>query len=296
MRRLAINSADAFILVYSVDNPKSFDELEELRQTILMEREQAYLEQASASIVNGKQNDQTIGPIKAMGIASPYNECFSANSSTSSILVSLNNSQTHSINSNTNSLSSYCNNQSHNYQSLGVNNKQPDDSQQQTQKIQRPDVSPSRHWSLASLFSSQQQQNTFSHSSLGSSLSSSNHSVCSSADNSRRSSISAAEAALRTRRTRYPPMVVVANKHDLPIEKHLVNSDAKQAQVVIDWNNGFVRASAALNWNVDDIFQQVLKQAKQPPTLSEAIVSKRRKSLPPKLPNNTIAMNHVMNH
>jgi len=79
-------------------------------------------------------------------------------------------------------------------------------------------------------------------------------------------------------------MVIVANKYDLPKERHLVNSDEIEALSVIDWNNGFVRASAALNWNIDEIFQQVLKQAKQPPTLTEAIVSKRRKSLPPKLP------------
>jgi translation elongation factor EF-4 len=80
-------------------------------------------------------------------------------------------------------------------------------------------------------------------------------------------------------------MVVVANKHDLPDDKHLVNSDEIEALAVIDWNNGFVRASAALNWNIDEIFQQVLIQARQPPTLAEAIVSKRCKSLPPKLPH-----------
>lgn len=78
-------------------------------------------------------------------------------------------------------------------------------------------------------------------------------------------------------------MVIVANKHDLPEERHLVNSDEIEALTVIDWNNGFVRASAALNLNISEIFQEVLRQARQPPTLTEAIVSKRRKSLPPKL-------------
>lgn len=258
MKRLAINSADAFILVYSVDEPKSFEELEQLRQTILMEREQAYLE-ASASL--NTPNNINITTVRHTS----NGDCSSVASSTGSMLANTSQSQT-------------C---------------PPSTINVDQQAAQKPEVSPSRHWSLSSLFSSQQQQTTLSSSSLGSSLSSSNHSVCSSAESSRRSSISAAEAALKTRRTRYPPMVIVANKHDLPMEQHLVNSDAKDAQVVIDWCNGFVRASAALNWNIDEIFQQVLKQAKQPPTLSEAIVSKRRKSLPPKLPSTG---NNVVNH
>lgn len=251
MRRLAINSGDAFILVYSVDNPQSFDDLEQLRQTILDEREQAYLE-ASASVT-------------------------SDNSSTSGL-------------ASTNNCSS----------SYGSNHLQtpPSDS-----SAARDNLSP-RHWSLASIFNThhhnhhhqqQHQQNTgclsnpTHHSSLSSSMCSS--SCSSSAENSRRSSISAAEAALKTRRTRRPPMVIVANKHDLPAEQHLVNSDEIEALAVIDWNNGFVRASAAMNLNIDEIFQQVLKQAKQPPTLTEAIVSKRRKSLPPKLPNSSTNYN-----
>lgn len=49
MRQLAINSGDAFVLVFSVDNIKSFNELEQLRQTILDEREQAYLEATISS-------------------------------------------------------------------------------------------------------------------------------------------------------------------------------------------------------------------------------------------------------
>lgn len=80
-------------------------------------------------------------------------------------------------------------------------------------------------------------------------------------------------------------MVIVANKCDLPKERHLVNSDDAEALAVIDWNNGFVRTSAALNWNINQVFQQVLKQARQPPTLGEAMLSKRRKSLPQRLPD-----------
>lgn len=284
MRKLAINSGDAFILVYSVDDPQSFDDLEQLRQTILDEREQAYLE-ASASI--------------------------SSTDSASSGLASCSNSH-----------SGACGTSS---QSSGLTTPATNTSQNHLPAaMDQPtgrDISPARHWSLASLFNvghhhhnSQhnsdahhhnnhqqrggQQQQPYHHHAIhqyshttNNSLSSS---VCSSTcsltnDSSRRSSISAAEAALKTRRTRHPPMVIVANKHDLPEEQHLVDSDEIEALAVIDWNNGFIRASAALNYNINEIFQQVLRQAKQPPTLAEAIISKRRKSLPPKLPTSMSA-------
>lgn len=269
MRKLAINSGDAFILVYSVDNPQSFDDLEQLRQTILAEREQAYLE-ACASI--------------------------SSTDSASSGLASCSISGGGGISSQSSGLTTPATNTSHNHLPAVVEQL----------------ASRERHWSLASLFNvghnhnhsqnassdcdprlqhaqALQFSNTTPHSrtSLSSSICSSTCSLTN--DNSRRSSISAAEAALKTRRTRYPPMVIVANKHDLPEEQQLVDSDEIEALAVIDWNNGFIRASAATNYNINEIFQQVLKQAKQPPTLAEAIISKRRKSLPPKLPNSTYA-------
>lgn len=259
MKRLAINSGDAFILVYSVDNPDSFEELEQLRQTILNEREQAYLD-ASASLAS---SSNPVSLSQSSGLASTSNGCSSQ--SQSSVLSGQ---------------------QTNNYN----NNKLLRDGGKDDVSAQIA-PSPSRHWSLGSLFhhqhnnnsNSNNNNNNYSHNtSLSSSICSS---TCSSTDTSRRSSVSAAEAALRTRRTRRPPMVIVANKYDLPHDQHLVNSDEIEAMAVIDWNNGYVRASAALNLNIDEIFQQVLKQARQPPTLAEAILSKRRKSLPPKLPH-----------
>lgn len=281
MRRLAINSGDAFILVYSVDDPQSFDDLETLRQNILDEREQAYLEASGCSNIG------------SMDSSSSTSGLVSANSSQSSMLVgsSGNGGVGQNLKQNATKLSHQL--------PLPTQNEQA-----QRQIGNKSGSSSPRHWSLASIFNTSHHQNQLSnsthshqgHSSLhqpniccnstnqsfGSSISSS---ACSSADNSRRSSVSAAEAALKTRRTRHPPIVIVANKYDLPSEQHLINSDEIEALAVIDWNNGFVRASAAFDWNINEIFQQVLKQARQPPTLAEAIVSKRRKSLPPKLPH-----------
>lgn len=261
MRKLAINSGDAFILVYSVDDPKSFDDLEQLRQTILEERERACSE----------------API--------LSSCPSSSACSSSNLVSDGNAAwSTSLQADTGL----------DYHPLGPNNGT---GKQYSPADQAIAASPSsRHWSLASLFGHNHANQTnlglnyASHqqhpaSSASSSVMGASSAGSSTTDSSRRSSISAAEAALKTRRTRRPPMVIVANKCDLPADQHLVNSDEIEALAVIDWNNGFVRASAKLSINVDDIFQQVLKQAKQPPTLTEAIVSKRRRSLPPKLPN-----------
>lgn len=290
MRKLAINSGDAFILVYSVDDPQSFDDLEQLRQTILAEREQAYLE-ASASI---SSTDSASSGLASGGISSGQRSTRGSFHSSG--------------------VTTPASNTSHNHLPAALD-----------QLANRVEVSPGRHWSLASLFNvgnhhhhqnhnhnhqqnhqincqnnpdqRGQHYNAPSYSNTApQSRTSLSSSVCSSTcsltnDSSRRSSISAAEAALKTRRTRHPPMVIVANKHDLPEDQHLVDSDEIEALAVIDWNNGFIRASAAVNYNINEIFQQVLKQAKQPPTLAEAIISKRRKSLPPKLPNSMNANN-----
>lgn len=356
MRRLAINSGDAFILVYSVDDPNSFKELETLRETILMEREQAYLDTQHANKQTNVHNQCQNKP--KTGVNLKNNE--------PSYIVREKPKQQYEK-----SRQNITTNNTGNYDKTTANpNCHPllmgKQKQHQQQQLQHAKPVDHRHWSLASLFNNQHQNqltmqrqdqrtsltNKISHcsddfsqkntSSLGSSLSSSNHSVnqlancgqsasssiisnnnnsesqtnnqllfvqssqlssnittatattssstCSSLA-SRRSSVSAAEAALRTRRTRHPPMVIVANKQDLPECEHRVQSDEIEALVVIDWNNGFVRASAAYNWNIKRIFRELISQAKQPPTLGDAIVGKRRKSLPPKLPAQVVVGN-----
>lgn len=280
MRRLAINSGDAFILVYSVENPKSLDDLEQMRQSILEERERAYLE------------------------ASALSSCSSSSACSSSNLAE----QTEALWA----VSSVVQDGAgggldYQHHPSGTTKQQwlPTMTSEPGAPAS-PMATGSRHWSLASLFGGHGDKQVAGSSSSSSSLFGSAGQSCtgmvapgiggasgsSTSESSRRSSASAAEAALKTRRTRRPPMVIVANKCDLPENQHLVNNDEVEALAVIDWNNGFVRASAALNQNIDEIFQQVLRQAKQPPTLTEAILSKRRRSLPPKLPNQILPMAH----
>lgn len=209
MRKLAMNSGDAFILVYSVDSLESFEQVETIRQTILDEREEAL-------------------------------------------------------------------------QEVNQNHNNTDDAN--TQNL--PNIKDKQHingtcTSNNDLTNCKVQKQTSS--SLSSSSVSSSSANSSTNDVSRRSSVSAAEAALKIRRTPRPPMVIVANKCDLPLDRHVVNSDEAESLVVMDWNNGFCKASAAANKNINNIFKQILLQAKQPQTMSEAIISKRRRSLPPKL-------------
>ncbi|CAB3242454.1 unnamed protein product [Arctia plantaginis] len=77
------------------------------------------------------------------------------------------------------------------------------------------------------------------------------------------------------------PIVVVGNKVDLAetgarqIEFHTTES-----VVTVDWENGFVEASAKDNMNVSQIFKELLVQAKVKYNLSPALRRRRRQSLP----------------
>lgn len=50
--------------------------------------------------------------------------------------------------------------------------------------------------------------------------------------------------------------------------------------ISIDWEHGFVEASAKDNVNILSIFKELLVQAKIPYELNTAAVNKRRRSLP----------------
>lgn len=51
--------------------------------------------------------------------------------------------------------------------------------------------------------------------------------------------------------------------------------------MTVDWENGFVEASAKDGTNVSKIFKELLNQAKVKYNLSPALRRKRRQSLPP---------------
>ncbi|XP_054707939.1 GTP-binding protein Di-Ras2-like [Uloborus diversus] len=80
------------------------------------------------------------------------------------------------------------------------------------------------------------------------------------------------------------PIVVVGNKSDLE-DKRTVRKEIAESVVTIDWENGFVEASAKDNHNILQIFKTVLAQAHICYALGPA-VERRRKSLPaqPTLP------------
>ena len=59
-----------------------------------------------------------------------------------------------------------------------------------------------------------------------------------------------------------------------------VDFDTTESVVTVDWENGFVEASAKDNTNVSQVFKELLTQAKVKYNLSPAL-RRRRQSLPP---------------
>lgn len=60
-----------------------------------------------------------------------------------------------------------------------------------------------------------------------------------------------------------------------------VSMEMTESVVTVDWENGFVEASAKDNVNVAKVFKELLVQAKVKYNLSPALRRKRRQSLPP---------------
>ncbi|XP_037932368.1 GTP-binding protein Di-Ras2-like [Teleopsis dalmanni] len=85
-----------------------------------------------------------------------------------------------------------------------------------------------------------------------------------------------------TKGTTAVPIVVVGNKIDLVTEDsetREVEYATTESVVTVDWENGFVEASAARNENITQVFKELLSQAKITYNLSPAL-RRRRQSLP----------------
>jgi hypothetical protein len=59
-----------------------------------------------------------------------------------------------------------------------------------------------------------------------------------------------------------------------------VDLETTETVVAVDWENGFVEASAKENTNVSQVFKELLAQAKVKYNLSPALRKRRRQSLP----------------
>lgn len=70
-------------------------------------------------------------------------------------------------------------------------------------------------------------------------------------------------------------IIVLTSTISLQVEFHTTES-----VVTVDWENGFVEASAKDNTNVSQIFKELLVQAKVKYNLSPALRRRRRQSLP----------------
>ncbi|XP_055607874.1 ras-related protein Rap-2b-like [Uranotaenia lowii] len=75
------------------------------------------------------------------------------------------------------------------------------------------------------------------------------------------------------------PIVVVANKSDIPEEYQKVSLRLAQAKASLEWGCGYAECSAKNNEGILTVFKQLLRQANIEYNLSPA-VRRRRKSLP----------------
>ena len=75
------------------------------------------------------------------------------------------------------------------------------------------------------------------------------------------------------------PIVVVGNKSDVPVEQRAVVKETAEAIACVDWNHGYVEATAKDNSQVVPVFKEILRQAKISYNLSPAL-RRKRQSLP----------------
>jgi len=77
------------------------------------------------------------------------------------------------------------------------------------------------------------------------------------------------------------PIVVAANKNDLGVHPDM-RKEVHEATVILDWDNGYVECSAKIKSNINNIFKELLHQAKsiydltpkpKPQTLKESILN-----------------------
>ncbi|KAK2174428.1 hypothetical protein NP493_804g01037 [Ridgeia piscesae] len=76
------------------------------------------------------------------------------------------------------------------------------------------------------------------------------------------------------------PIVIVGNKSDVTGERRALERVTIESTVNIDWNNGYVEASAKDNLNIGDIFNELMVQADMHVSLGSTGDHKRRTSLP----------------
>ncbi|XP_047113916.1 GTP-binding protein drn-1-like [Schistocerca piceifrons] len=84
---------------------------------------------------------------------------------------------------------------------------------------------------------------------------------------------------LETKGAAPAPIVVVGNKTDLAEEQREVELETTESVVTVDWENGFVEASAKDDVNVTEVFKELLAQAKVKYNLSPALRRRRKLSL-----------------
>ena len=67
---------------------------------------------------------------------------------------------------------------------------------------------------------------------------------------------------LQERQGEHVPIVVVGNKADVGEEKRAMRRETAEAIACVDWESGYVEATAKDNCCVVEVFKEILRQAK----------------------------------
>ncbi|XP_015795521.1 ras-like protein rasU [Tetranychus urticae] len=252
MKKLAIESADAFLLVFSLTDSESFEEVRRLRDEIIATKKCKAAEANAATMasVNPNASNNTspsftqphVGPnltnlVNNRLCHESYNSC----------LIPQNRGRHHSINPIINN-----NNYSHNNDRLdniyfnhgsylpGINEKVKNSSFN-SGTLDRLQTYGYRY---------EDEENSLHESSFLESV-------------------------------KLPPIVVAANKCDLD-SMRVIKRELTETIVTIDWENGYVESSAKDDFNINTIFQQLMVQIGVPYKIGSVIGNPkiRRKSLP----------------
>lgn len=310
MRRLAIENADAFILVYSIDNAASFERVRRLRDEILqIKRNQMAAKARSPVPTNGRMRSQTVTagmPIKDSPVMSAHRK-YSVGALYSPKASIRRRSCVDSLSE---QLAQQLVRNLQLQKKLFPEQSAPDTTDDRPQSAKSNatiDATLPAEQKLAALRNAWRTDvaKLFGHEKSRSPVAKSYDPTeakakCSNGDfisvfseNSNpsefKSYVKAADVPMTTEEEvmitsdelKHIPIVVVGNKMDLEADRAL-SKELIETLVTMDWEAGFIECSAKSNLNVSAVFKQLMQRSDLPPIAALAFEERtcRRKSLP----------------
>lgn len=85
---------------------------------------------------------------------------------------------------------------------------------------------------------------------------------------------------LEERETCDLPIVIVGNKSDVEVKTRIIEKETAEALVAVEWGHGYVETSAKEKVNIEDIFKELVYQAKVQQFRRMPAFRRGRKSMP----------------